>query len=147
MADDNTPRAVGIFALMRVDVPNGAVEIGHVLFSPVLQRTRTSTEAVYLLIREAFDSLGYRRVEWKADNLNEPSKRAATRFGFTFEGIFRKHVVYKGRSRDTAWLAMVDDDWGVAKAAFEQWLDSSNFQLDGKHMRDLASIRKELGQQ
>lgn len=141
---DTTQQAVGVLTLMRLDLDCGVVEIGHVLYSPLLQRTRTGTEAVFLLLQYALGPLLNRRVEWKADNLNLPSKRAAQRFGFHFEGVFRKHRVYKGRSRDTAWLSIVDDDWPLVREAFEQWLQPTNFDKRNKQIRDLASIREEL---
>lgn len=143
---DNKPQAVGTVSLMRLDTTSGSIEIGHVLFSPLLQRTRTASEAIFLLLQLAFDQLGYERVEWKADNLNEPSKRAAKRFGFTFEGVFRRHVVYKHHWRDTAWFALVRPDWPLVKQSFERWLDASNFDAHGQQLRDLKAIRQQLAQ-
>ncbi|KAJ4580343.1 hypothetical protein HRR83_003291 [Exophiala dermatitidis] len=127
---------------MRIDPNHRVVEVGNILFSPALQRTRAATEAMYLLARYVFEDLGYRRYEWKCDNLNLPSKRAAIRLGFTFEGVFRKHMVYKGRSRDTAWFAMVDEDWPVIKKAFEDWLRDENFDESGRQKRRLEDLRE-----
>ena len=131
----------GTVALMRIDTANGVVEIGHVVFSRRLQRTRAGTEAILLLLRYAFDELGYRRVEWKCDALNAPSRRAALRYGFTFEGVFRQAVVVKGRNRDTAWFSIVDDEWPGLRATFEAWLAPANFDAAGQQVRSLAAIR------
>jgi RimJ/RimL family protein N-acetyltransferase len=132
--------AVGVAAFMRIDPPNGVIEVGHVSFSPRLQRTAAATEAMYLMMRRAFDELGYRRYEWKCDSLNMPSRRAAERFGFTFEGIFRQALVYKGRSRDTAWYSMLDSEWPSRKNAFEQWLAPDNFDRNGCQQRPLSAL-------
>ncbi|EHY52143.1 hypothetical protein HRR90_006599 [Exophiala dermatitidis] len=142
LVDEETNRAVGWASLMRIDPNHRVVEVGNILFSPALQRTRAATEAMYLLARYVFEDLGYRRYEWKCDNLNLPSKRAAIRLGFTFEGVFRKHMVYKGRSRDTAWFAMVDEDWPVIKKAFEDWLRDENFDESGRQKRRLEDLRE-----
>lgn len=133
-----TGRAVGTLALMRMDRANGVIEVGHVTFSPRLQRTPLSTEAQYLLMRRVFDELGYRRYEWKCDALNAPSRAAATRLGFQFEGIFRQAVIYKGRSRDTAWFSIIDTEWPARKAAFERWLSPENFDASGAQRRRLG---------
>lgn len=130
--------ACGLAALMRIDRANGGVEIGNILLGPRLQRTTAATEAMSLLARHVFD-LGYRRYEWKCDALNEPSRRAALRLGFGYEGTFRRHRVTKGRSRDTAWFAMVDDDWPRIRAAHETWLAPDNFD-DGVQRRRLADV-------
>ena len=122
IVDPATGRALGTAALMRIDRTNGVIEIGHILFSPRLQRTAAASEAIFLLMRRAFDELGYRRLEWKCDSLNTPSRRAAVRYGFLFEGIFRQAVVTKGRNRDTSWYAMIDSDWPRTRAAFDRWL-------------------------
>ncbi|VVD99240.1 acetyltransferase [Pandoraea morbifera] len=135
-----TGKAVGTLSLMRIDPANGVVEVGHVAYSPLLKRTRAGTEAQYLLMRRAFDELGYRRYEWKCDSLNAPSRRAATRYGFTFEGIFRQATVYKGRSRDTAWFAMTDGEWPAISRGFEQWLSSENFDAEGRQRAGLAAL-------
>jgi RimJ/RimL family protein N-acetyltransferase len=116
------------------------IEVGHIWFAPVLQRTRQATEAIYLLGRYAFD-LGYRRFEWKCDSLNAPSRRAAERFGFVFEGVFRQHMVVKGRNRDTAWFSITDGEWPARRAAFEAWLSPENFDAAGRQRRSLAEIR------
>jgi RimJ/RimL family protein N-acetyltransferase len=123
--------AMGMGAFMRADGANGVIEIGHIWMAPALQRTREATEAIYLMIRHAFDDLGVRRLEWKCDALNEPSRAAARRFGFTFEGVFRQHMIIKGRNRDTAWFAMLDTDWPKVRAGFEAWLADSNFDAAG----------------
>jgi RimJ/RimL family protein N-acetyltransferase len=129
--DKGSGRAEGRQALMRIDTANGVIEIGNILWGPAIARTRITTEALYLFASHAFDRLGYRRFEWKCNNLNEPSKSAAQRFGFTFEGIFRHHMVAKGKNRDTAWFAMTDADWPRLKAGYEAWLDAENFDAAG----------------
>ena len=132
-----TGKAVGMGAFMRFDKANGVIEIGHIWFSPALQRTREATEVIYLMMRHAFDDLGCRRLQWKCDSLNAPSRRAATRFGFTFEGIFRQHLVYKGRNRDTAWFSLLDSEWPRVKAGFGAWLSESNFDAAGRQKAKL----------
>lgn len=139
--DQATGKAVGTLSLMRIDPANGVIEVGNVTFSPLLKRTALSTEAQYLLMRYAFDELGYRRYEWKCDSLNAPSRRTALRLGFQFEGIFRQAIVYKGRSRDTAWFAIIDKDWPAVKRTFETWLDAGNFDAEGNQRTSLASLR------
>ena len=134
-------KVLGSAALMRIDPDNGSVEIGHVHFSPSLQRTPAATEALFLLMCRAFDELGYRRLEWKCDSLNAPSRRAASRLGFAFEGIFRDAVVTKGRNRDTAWYAMTARDWPHVRLGFERWLRPANFDADGGQIVDLARLR------
>jgi RimJ/RimL family protein N-acetyltransferase len=134
-------RAVGLCSYLRIDPPNGVIEIGHLQFSPRLQRTPAATEAMFLLIRRAFDELGYRRMEWKCDSLNAPSRAAAERLGFRFEGIFRQAVVYKGRNRDTAWFSIVDAEWPTRRAACERWLDVANFDAQGRQIARLADLR------
>ena len=124
-------RIGGRQSLMRIVPEHGVIEIGHVYWGPSISRTRVATEALYLFARHVFDDLGYRRFEWKCNDRNEPSKAAARRFGFTFEGIFRQHMIVKGESRDTAWFAMLDSDWAKLKAGYERWLDPSNFDSDG----------------
>jgi RimJ/RimL family protein N-acetyltransferase len=113
---------LGVVSFMSIDEAMRRIEIGHIWYVPSAQRTEANTEAAYLMLREAFEELGYRRVEWKCDALNERSRTAALRLGFTFEGVFRKHMIVKGRNRDTAWYSMLDDEWPAAKAAFERWL-------------------------
>jgi len=137
-------RAVGIGAFMRIDPAAGSIEVGHLAFSPLLQRTPVATEAMYLMMRHAFE-LGYRRYEWKCDSLNAASRRAAERLGFVFEGVFRQATVYKGRSRDTAWYSVVDSEWPDLRAAFERWLDPGNFDPTGVQRLSLGAIRAALG--
>ena len=139
--DNASQSAVGIASYMRIEPGHRVIEVGNILFSPLLQKTPHATEAMYLMAKYAFEDLGYRRYEWKCNALNEPSRRAALRFGFSFEGIFRQHMIIKGASRDTAWFAMLDTEWQRCKQAFEAWLDLSNFDADGKQKRPLASIR------
>ncbi|MFF3641534.1 GNAT family N-acetyltransferase [Streptomyces sp. NPDC002564] len=142
--DNATCKAVGTLSLMRHDPGNGVVEVGHVAFSPLLQRTPVSTEAQYLLMAYAFDKLGYRRYEWKCDALNAPSRTAAERLGFTFEGVFRQAVVYKQRTRDTAWYSIVDGEWPLIREGFRAWLAQGNFAEDGRQKRSLAELRDAL---
>ncbi|KAJ5439937.1 uncharacterized protein N7458_010935 [Penicillium daleae] len=136
-----TQKPIGIFSLLRIDLTNRVIEIGFIVFSPLLQRTTAATEAVYLLAKTVFEDLGYRRFEWKCDNLNAPSKRAAVRFGFTPEGVFRQHLIVKGRNRDTAWFSILDSEWPVVKGAFEKWLDPGNFDADEKQVQSLVELR------
>jgi RimJ/RimL family protein N-acetyltransferase len=136
-------RPLGIASYLRITPEFGVIEIGHIWFGQPLQRTTAATEAIYLLAREAFDGLGYRRLEWKCNALNAPSRRAAERFGFTFEGIFRKHQVIKGRNRDTAWYAITDDEWPARRYGFEAWLAPENFDADGHQKRTLADLMTE----
>jgi RimJ/RimL family protein N-acetyltransferase len=136
--DKKTGRAEGRQALMRIDTANGVIEIGNILWGPAIARTRIATEALFLFASHAFDTLGYRRFEWKCNNLNEPSKKAALRFGFTFEGIFRQHMVAKGKNRDTAWFAMIDADWPRLKAGYEAWLQPVNFDEAGQQKSRLG---------
>jgi len=131
--------AAGYASFMRMDPANGVIEVGNILLSPALQRTTAATEAMYLMARHVFD-LGYRRYEWKCNAENRPSRRAAERLGFTFEGIFRQHMVIKGRNRDTAWFSMLDHEWPARKAAFEAWLDPVNFTPEGTQRHPLASF-------
>ena len=130
----------GFASYLRLDPPNGAVEIGSILYSPTLQRTTAATEAIYLMIRHAFAN-GYRRVEWKCDALNAPSVAAGERLGFRYEGTFRNATHYKGRNRDTAWFAITLEDWPETRAALESWLDPSNFDAEGRQTDSLASLR------
>jgi RimJ/RimL family protein N-acetyltransferase len=136
--DKRTGRAEGRQALMRIDPAHGVIEIGHILWGPAIARSRVATEALFLSAAHVFDALGYRRFEWKCNNLNEPSKRAAARFGFSFEGVFRQHMVQKGRNRDTAWFAMTDEDWPRLKAGYDAWLRPENFDADGQQRSGLA---------
>lgn len=129
--------SAGTVALMRIDPANGVIEIGHVNFAPALQRTAAGTEAVALLLSQAF-ALGYRRVEWKCDSLNARSRQAARRFGFSFEGIFRQAVVTKGRNRDTAWFSMLDREWPCIRHRIDRWLAPENFDADGRQIATLG---------
>lgn len=139
--DSQSNKAVGSVALMRIDSANGVVEVGNVAFSPALQKTIAATEAQFLLMRYVFEQLHYRRYEWKCDSLNEPSKAAALRLGFSFEGIFRQAVVYNGRSRDTSWYAMIDKDWPMIRDALINWLAPNNFNHQGQQQQSLSGIR------
>ncbi|MFZ2490634.1 MAG: GNAT family protein [Thermoanaerobaculia bacterium] len=138
IVDAHTGRAVGVAAYLRIDPRNGVIEVGHINYAPRLQRTVAATEAMYLMMRRVFDELGYRRYEWKCDSLNVPSRAAAARLGFTFEGIFRQALVYKGRNRDTAWFSIIDREWPALKAGFERWLDPRNFDAEGRQRTALA---------
>ncbi|MBS1844846.1 MAG: GNAT family N-acetyltransferase [Actinobacteria bacterium] len=133
-------RARGQAGYMRIDPANGTIEIGSIFFAAGLRRTAAATEAIFLLARHVFDDLGYRRLEWKCNALNAPSRRAAERFGFRFEGIFRKDEIIKGHNRDTAWFSIVDDEWPAVRAAFEAWLDPANFAANGSQKRSLAEL-------
>jgi RimJ/RimL family protein N-acetyltransferase len=135
--------ARGMASLLRMAPEHGVIEIGHIWFAPTLQRTRAATEAIYLLSRYAFE-LGNRRYEWKCNALNVASRRAAERFGFTFEGVFRQHMVVKGRNRDTAWYSMTDAEWPSRRVAFEAWLRPENFDSGGGQRRSLAELRHEI---
>lgn len=133
----------GVLTYLRIDEANGSIEIGHIWFGASIQRSPATTEVVYLTAKHAFEDLGYRRFEWKCNDRNERSKRAALRLGFTHEGTFRNHLVQRDRNRDTAWFAMTVEDWPAIKAAFEAWLDPSNFDADGRQIRSLASFREQ----
>jgi RimJ/RimL family protein N-acetyltransferase len=132
--------AVGVMSLMEFRPAMRVIEIGYIVYSPLLQRTPLATEAQYLIARYAFETLGYRRYEWKCDALNAPSRHAALRFGFTFEGIFRQHMIVKGRNRDTAWFSMLDSEWPARKTAFERWLKAENFTAGGKQIESLGAL-------
>lgn len=138
-----TSRAVGVFSYLRIDPPNGAIEIGNLVFSPLLQRTTAATEAIYLMIENAF-ALGYRRVEWKCNALNAPSRRAALRYGFSYEGLFRQAVVVKGRNRDTTWFSIIDPEWPAIRSAFRQWLSPSNFDAENRQIVALSELTAPL---
>ncbi|MHA6310077.1 GNAT family N-acetyltransferase [Pantoea sp. USHLN298] len=137
-----TGLAAGSLALMRIQPEHGVIEVGHVAFSPQLKRTRMATEAHYLLMRYAFETLGYRRYEWKCDSLNAPSRRAAERLGFRHEGDFRQAIVYKGRSRDTSWLSIIDGEWPQVKKGLQRWLASDNFTAEGQQREKLETLRE-----
>ena len=139
VVDRETGRAEGRQTLMRITPDHGVIEIGNILWGPGMARTRLATEALYLFARYVFDDLGYRRFEWKCNARNMPSRRAAERFGFAFEGIFRQHMIVKGQSRDTAWFAMIDDDWPRLKSGYERWLDPGNFDAAGRQRETLAA--------
>ena len=142
--DHTLGQAAGYAAYLRIDEAHRSIEVGDILFTPAIQRTRAATEAMYLMAKHAFEDLGYRRYEWKCNDLNEPSKRAARRLGFTFEGVFRQHMIVKGRNRDTAWFAMVDSEWPARRAAFERWLDPSNFDAAGRQRTSLSALNRDL---
>lgn len=135
-----TARAAGIASYMRMDPANGAIEVGSIHYSDALKQTRASTEAMFLMMRHVFDDLGYRRYEWKCNDRNAPSRRAALRLGFTFEGVFRQHMIVKSRSRDTAWFSMLDREWPARRAAFEGWLGMENFDAEGRQKRRLQDF-------
>jgi RimJ/RimL family protein N-acetyltransferase len=141
IVDAQTSKAVGTAALMRIDPAHGVIEVGSITFSPRLKKTRAATESMYLFMRRVFDELRYRRYEWKCDSLNAPSRSAAERYGFTFEGIFRNAIVYKGRKRDTAWYSITEAEWPPVCAAFEEWLDPANFDDRGRQKRRLGELR------
>ena len=143
--DTATGKPAGTAALLRIDQAHGVIEVGHVTYAPRLKRSRAGTEAMFLLMKRVFDELKYRRYEWKCDSLNAPSRRAAERYGFVYEGTFRQAIVYKGRNRDTAWYAMTDRDWPLVRAALEQWLSPDNFDAAGNQRRTLTEIRSTLG--
>jgi len=138
---DESGEAVGVASFLRISPETGSIEVGHIHYSLKLERTRAATDAMYLMMRRAFDELGYRRYEWKCDALNAPSRRAADRLGFTYEGTFRKHLVTKGRNRDTAWYSIIDTEWPAIKAAFEAWLEPSNFDERGEQRAALRARR------
>jgi RimJ/RimL family protein N-acetyltransferase len=140
IVEKRSGRAVGWANYMRIEPVHRVLEVGNVVFSPALKRTTGATEAIYLMARNAFDILGYRRFEWKCNALNAASRRAAIRFGFTFEGIFRQHMIVKGHSRDTAWFSMIDSEWPSRKKAFETWLAPPNFDEDGNQRVSLSAL-------
>ena len=131
---------VGYASYMRIEPAHRSIEVGSILYTPDLQRTAGATEAMYLMVRHVFEDLGYRRYEWKCNALNAPSRRAALRLGFVFEGIFRQHMIIKGCNRDTAWYSMLDSEWPLRKANFEHWLSGENFDADGRQRQSLARM-------
>jgi RimJ/RimL family protein N-acetyltransferase len=137
-----TGHASGYASYLRMEPAQGVIEVGNILLSPSLQRTTAATEAMYLMARHVFDDLGYRRYEWKCNALNAPSRRAAQRLGFTFEGIFRQHMVIKGQNRDTAWFSMLDHEWPAKKQSFESWLDAGNFDVEGRQRLSLEQCAR-----
>lgn len=140
VVDQVSGKAVGTLALMRIDVPNGVIEVGYVTYSQRMKRTRLSTEAMSLLLKYVFEDLGYRRFEWKCDSLNAPSRAAALRYGFTFEGIFRQAIVTHQRNRDTAWHSIIDGEYPALRAAYAQWLDEHNFDEEGRQIEKLKEL-------
>jgi RimJ/RimL family protein N-acetyltransferase len=144
IVDHVSRRAAGVCTYLRIDPANRVIEVGHILYSPAFQKTAGATEAMYLMARHAFDDLGYRRYEWKCNALNHGSRKAALRLGFTFEGIFRQHMIVKGRNRDTAWFSMLDCEWPACKTGLEEWLNPANFDADGRQVRSLAAIRSAI---
>ncbi len=141
--DNATGEAVGTASYMRIEPQIGVIEIGSITYSPRLQRRPAASEAMYLMMRRVFDELGYRRYEWKCDSLNAPSRAAAERLGFRYEGLFRQATVTRGRNRDTAWFSVIDDEWPALRAAFERWLDPANFDAQGTQRVSLASLRSQ----
>jgi RimJ/RimL family protein N-acetyltransferase len=142
VVDKANGQALGIVTLMEIRPAARVIEMGSIVYSRALQRTPAATEAQYLLARYVFDDLRYRRYEWKCNALNQPSRAAALRLGFTYEGIFRQHMIIKGRNRDTAWFAMLDSEWPTIKGAFERWLAPENFDADGKQKTSLREFQK-----
>jgi RimJ/RimL family protein N-acetyltransferase len=142
--DKATGKVAGRQTFMRIEPAHGCIEIGNILWGPAIARKPAATEAHFLFMRHAFEDLGYRRWEWKCDNRNGPSKRAADRFGYTAEGVFRQHMVVKGQNRDTAWFAILDSDWPALKRAYEAWLDPGNFDADGRQVRRLEEMRSQF---
>jgi len=145
IVESRSGRAVGVASLMRIDPAAGVIEVGGINYAPPLQRTPAATEAMYLMARHVFEDLGYRRYEWKCNALNAPSRKAALRLGFTFEGIFRQHMIVKGRNRDTAWFSMLDSEWPARKGNFERWLNASNFGPDGRQKIALSALNVVAG--
>ena len=141
--DAATDKAVGVASYLRIDPTNGTIEVGGLVFSPLLQRTPAATEAMFLMMQNAF-ALGYRRYEWKCDSLNAPSRAAAQRLGFSYEGLFRQAIIYKGRSRDTAWYAIIDQEWPALQAAYTQWLAPTNFDETGQQRVRLTDLTRPL---
>jgi RimJ/RimL family protein N-acetyltransferase len=139
--DSSTGKATGRASFLRIEPKHRVIEVGAILYTPLLQRTRGATEAMYLMMRYAFETLGNRRYEWKCNALNEPSRRAALRLGFTFEGVFRQHMIVKGENRDTAWFSILDKEWPGVKEAFEKWLAPENFTAEGVQKRSLGDNR------
>ena len=137
--DGQSGQAAGVASFMRIDPKNGAIEVGNINYSPQLQRSRAATEAMYLMMRRVFE-LGYRRYEWKCDALNAASRAAAQRLGFSFEGVFRQAVVYKGRNRDTAWYSIIDSEWPELEQAYGRWLDPGNFDAEGRQRLRLSEL-------
>ncbi|MGI9319213.1 MAG: GNAT family N-acetyltransferase [bacterium] len=142
LRDSKTDQVCGQASLMDIHPANGVIEIGHIWFAPSLQKTSAATEALYLMIKHAMDDLGYRRMQWRCNSLNEGSRAAARRLGFRFEGIFYNHLIFKGKNRDTAWYSILGDEWPEVKSKFEQWLEPSNFDSEGREKQSLSSMMK-----
>jgi RimJ/RimL family protein N-acetyltransferase len=143
--DKATGKVAGRQTYMRIDAGNGVIEIGNIYWGPLVSQRPAATEALYLFARHVFDDLGYRRFEWKCNNENLPSKRAAARFGFVAEGVFRQHLVVKGLNRDTAWFSIIDKEWARLRPAYEAWLSPENFDAEGQQRRRLEALRAEVG--
>lgn len=141
IVDNASGEALGVAAFLRMDPANGAIEVGGIAYSPRLQRRPAATEAMYLMMRRVFDELGYRRYEWKCNSLNMPSRAAALRLGFQYEGLFRQAMITKARNRDTTWFSVIDREWPMLRTAFECWLDPANFDAAGRQRQSLASFR------
>ena len=141
--EQSSGRALGVASYLRINPKDGVIEVGHINYSPLLQKTAMATEAMFLMMRHVFDDLGYRRYEWKCDALNARSRAAAVRYGFTYEGVFRQATMYKNRNRDTAWYAIIDSEWPTTRAAYQQWLDPDNFD-DGGQKQGLSRIMQTL---
>ena len=139
IVDEATGKAAGVASYLRIEPATGVIEVGHINYAPAMQRTRCATETMYLMMTRVFGELGYRRYEWKCDALNAPSRAAAQRLGFTYEGLFRQATMYKGRNRDTAWYSIIDMEWPGIRAAFEAWLDDENFDGAGKQKTPLQA--------
>jgi RimJ/RimL family protein N-acetyltransferase len=140
IVDNASGKPLGYQTFLRIEPLHRVIEVGNILYTPAMQRTIGATEAQYLFARYVFDELGYRRYEWKCNDLNAPSKRAAQRFGFSFEGVFRQHMIVKGRNRDTAWFSMLDSEWPAQRAAYEQWLAPDNFDAAGRQKVSLLAL-------
>jgi RimJ/RimL family protein N-acetyltransferase len=143
VVDPVSGRAVGVASYLNINPSAGSIEVGGIAYSPVLQRKPAGTEAMFLMMRRAFDELGYRRYEWKCNALNAPSRAAAERYGFRFEGIFRQADVVKGRNRDTAWFSITDGEWPALKTAFERWLDPANFNNEARQRENLSTLTRQ----
>lgn len=140
LVEKTTNKALGLSSYMRIKPEHGVIEVGGISLSPQLQRTALATEAMFLMMRKAFEDFGYRRYEWKCDAHNSASCKAAERFGFRYEGTFKKHIIYKGRNRDTSWYAILDDEWPQLKKAYQQWLAAENFDTEGQQLKKLADL-------
>ena len=143
IVDQESDRPLGVATFLRIDAPNGSIEVGHLSYSPALQRTVHSSEAMYLMMRRVFEDWGYRRYEWKCDSLNAPSVSAAQRLGFRYEGTFLNQIVMKDRNRDTSWFSITDQEWPALRSAFDAWLDASNFDVAGRQRKRLATLMPE----